>query len=190
MKSDQTPTPDVRRIDVTANRGAEKWSFYEQIGRLLWGLTFPLFRLSPRPMWAWRRSLLRIFGARVAHGAHVYPTVRIVIPWNIDLGDYCAVGDRVILYALGPIKIGPRVTVSQGAHLCAGTHDISRPDRPLLKVPISIEADAWIAADAFVGPGVTIGERAIVGARAVVMKDVDPDQIVAGNPARTIRNLA
>jgi putative colanic acid biosynthesis acetyltransferase WcaF len=57
---------------------------------------------------------------------------------------------------------------------------------PLVKAPIRICADAWICADAFVGPGVTVGDRAIAGARAVVVKDVPPDTIVAGNPARVI----
>jgi putative colanic acid biosynthesis acetyltransferase WcaF len=115
--------------------------------------------------------------------------VRISIPWNLDVGAQSAVGDRAILYALGTITIGPRATVSQGAHLCAGTHDLSQPDRPLIKPPIMIGADAWVAADAFVGPGVTVGEGAVVGARAVVVNNVEPGHIVAGNPARTIAKL-
>lgn len=174
-------------IDVAANRTARKWSRREQAGRVLWALAWPLFRLSPRPFWGWRRMILRVFGAKVSPNVHVFPTVRITIPWNVDLGQDCAVGDRAILYALGPITIGARATVSQGAHLCAGTHDITVPSRPLVKLPILIGPDAWIAADAFVGPGVTVGAGAVAGARAVVMKDVEPDHIVAGNPAKTIR---
>jgi putative colanic acid biosynthesis acetyltransferase WcaF len=105
----------------------------------------------------------------------------------LDLKDQCAIGDRATLYALGPITIGPRATISQGAHLCAGTHDISRPDRPLLKPPITIGADAWIAADAFIGPNVIVEAGAIVGARAVVMKDVPGNTTVVGNPARQVK---
>lgn len=175
-----------RSIDVEANRRARKWSRREQLGRLLWGLVLPFFRFSPRPFWGWRRLILRIFGARVGKFVHIYPSVHISIPWNLTLEDSSAVGDRAILYALGPIHIGARATVSQGAHLCAGTHDIKDPARPLLKPPITICQDAWICADAFVGPGVAIGQGAIVGARAVVMKDVPDDAIVVGNPARTI----
>jgi len=173
-------------IDVAANRTALKWTRREQLGRLLWALAFPLFRLSPRPCWAWRRLLLRAYGARIGTDVHIFPTVRITIPWNLEIGDAAAVGDHAILYALGPISIGPRATISQYAHLCAGTHDIARADRPLLKLPIAIGADAWICADAFVGPNVRIGENTIVGARAVVMKDVGSSIIVAGNPARKI----
>lgn len=173
-------------VDVNANRSALKWSRWEQIGRVLWRLAAALFRLSPRPFWGWRRMLLRVFGAKVAPNVHVFPTVRITIPWNLDLGAQCAVGDRAILYALGPITIGPRATVSQGAHLCAGTHDWRDPKMPLMKSPIEIGADAWVCADAFIGPDVTIGDDAIVGARAVVTKTVAPGAIVAGNPARVI----
>jgi acetyltransferase-like isoleucine patch superfamily enzyme len=56
-----------------------------------------------------------------------------------------------------------------------------------LKLPIVIKDQAWVCADAFVGPGVIVGEGAIVGARAVVMKNVEPWNIVAGNPAKMIK---
>ncbi|WP_372922129.1 acetyltransferase [Roseovarius sp.] len=181
--------PAGPRIDARANRKALKWSRREQLMRVLWGLAMPLFRLSPRIFWGWRRMLLRAFGARIGTEVHVYPTARITMPWNLEIGEMAAVGNHAILYALGPIRIGPRATVSQYAHLCAGTHDINRADRPLLKPPIVIGADAWVATEAFVGPGVSIGPHAIVGARAVVTKDIAPAHVVAGNPARTIRIL-
>lgn len=174
------------RIDIKGNRAATKWSRREQMGRILWALVWPLFRLSPRPFWACRRSLLRLFGARVGTGAHLYPTVDITIPWNLEIGDHAAVGDRAILYALGPITIGTNATVSQRAHLCAGTHDFRSPSMSLVKSPISVGDDAWICAEAFVGPGVDIGAGAVVGARAVVMRNVPPGFVVAGNPAQKI----
>ena len=174
-------------LDVNANRGARKYGMRVQVARVLWGLATPAFRLSPRPLWGWRRVLLRAFGARIGAEVHVYPTARITMPWNIEIGELAAVGEHAIVYALGPIRIEPRATISQNAHLCAGSHDITSPDRPLLTPPIAVEADAWIAADAFIGPGVIIGHRAIVGARAVVMRDVLAGHVVAGNPAKTIR---
>ena len=108
------------------------------------------------------------------------------MPWNLTLGTECAVGDRAILYALGRIEIGTRATISQGAHLCAGTHDHRRADRPLLTPPIHIGPDSWVAAEAFIGSGVTVGQGAIVGARAVVMKSVPGGRTVVGNPARAL----
>ncbi|MEO1638559.1 MAG: putative colanic acid biosynthesis acetyltransferase [Pseudomonadota bacterium] len=126
--------------------------------------------------------LLRAFGARVGAEAHFYPTVRISIPWHLDIGPGAAVGDRAILYALGTITIGARATISQQAHLCAGTHDWHDPTRPLVRAPIRVGEDAWVCADAFVGPGVTIGEGAILGARAVAMVDLGAGHIGQGNP--------
>lgn len=172
--------------DVVYNRKALKWSRKEQAARVLWALVRPAFALVPRPLWSVRRALLRAFGARIGAHVHVYPSVRITMPWNVTLADRCAIGDRAILYALGPISVGERTTISQGAHLCAGSHDWRDPAMPLLKLPITIESDAWVCADAFVGPGVQVGKSAIVGARAVVMKDVENEAIVAGNPARLI----
>jgi putative colanic acid biosynthesis acetyltransferase WcaF len=176
-------------VDVRSNRREQKWTRSQQIGRMLWTLVHPVFRFSPRPMWGIRRVILRMFGAQVSRGAHVYPTVKIAIPWNIRLGQDCAVGDCAILYSLGVISIGDRCTISQGAHLCAGTHDIADPARLLLKPPISVGNDAWVCADAFIGPGVNIGNGAIVGARAVVMRDVQASVIMVGNPAQQIRSI-
>jgi putative colanic acid biosynthesis acetyltransferase WcaF len=117
----------------------------------------------------------------------VYPTTTIYFPWNLEAGDEAAIGERALIYNLGRVTLGARVTVSHGAHICAGTHDHTKPDFPLLRPPIIIGPEAWICADAFVGPGVTIGEGAIVGARAVAVKDVRPWSIVIGNPAREIK---
>jgi putative colanic acid biosynthesis acetyltransferase WcaF len=58
---------------------------------------------------------------------------------------------------------------------------------PLLRPPIVIEDDVWLAADSFVGPNVTIGEGAVLGARSVAMKNLDPWTIYSGNPAVIIR---
>ena len=171
-------------LNVEKNRRARKYSSAELTRRVLWTLAQPLFRFSPRPCFGWRRFLLRCFGAKVGHSVHVYPTATIYFPWNLEAGDETAIGERALIYNLGRVTLGARVTVSHGAHVCAGTHDHTKPDFPLLRPPIIIGPEAWICADAFVGPGVTIGEGAIVGARAVAMKDVRPWTIVIGNPAR------
>jgi putative colanic acid biosynthesis acetyltransferase WcaF len=177
---------DEQHLDVAANRRAQKWKRNELAARVLWALVHPLFAWSPRVLWGWRRALLRLFGARIGREVHIYPSARIAIPWNLTIGDYSAIGDRAIVYALGEITLAERVTVSQGAHLCAGTHDYRDPTMPLLKPPIFIDRDAWICAEAFIGPGVRIGSRAIVGARCVVMGNVEPGAIMIGNPARLL----
>jgi putative colanic acid biosynthesis acetyltransferase WcaF len=175
-------------LDLEANRRSRKYSRGQQVGRVLWALCRPLFRLSPRVLFGWRAWLLRVLGARIGRHVHIYNTVEVFLPSNLAVGDWSAIGDRALLYNLGPINIGTKVTISQRAHLCAGTHDYTRADMPLLKPPITVQDQAWICADAFVGPGVTVGEGAVVGARAVVVKDVPPWVVVAGNPARTLKS--
>lgn len=174
-------------IDVASNRQTRKYSPRTQMARVLWALCLPLFALSPRPLWGWRRFLLRMFGAEVGREVHVYPTARVLMPWNLVIGDHSSIGDRAYLYNIGKLTIGKQATVSYRAHICGGTHDYTLQSFALVKTPITIGDGAWVCTDAFVGPGVDVGARAIVGARAVTMKDVPAGAIVGGNPAKLIR---
>lgn len=131
--------------------------------------------------------MLRLFGAQVGRNAHVYASARVYLPWNLTLGDEASIGEWAVIYNLGPVSIGARATISHRAHLCAGTHDYRNPSLPLLRLPITIGPQAWVCADAFVGPNVRVGDGAVVGAGAVVVRDVEPWQIVAGNPARLVK---
>lgn len=173
-------------MDIEANRSARKWSRKELAGRVMWAAIRPLFSLSPRPLWRWRRFLLRCFGAKVGQNVHVHPSVTVFIPWNLEIGDWSSIGFDALIYNLGAVKIGQNATISQRAHLCAGTHDHNDPAMPLIKSNISIGDNCWICADAFVGPDVTIETGGIAAARAVVVKDVPAHQIVGGNPAHAI----
>jgi putative colanic acid biosynthesis acetyltransferase WcaF len=171
-------------LEIERNRRAQKYSSGEMLRRVLWILAHPFFRFSPRPCFGWRRFLLRCFGAKIGRNAHVYASATIYFPWNLEAGDESAIGEHAYVYNLGRVTIGDRATISYRAHLCAGTHDHTKPDFPLVRAKIDIGAEAWICADAFVGPGVTVGKGAIVGAGAVAMKNVRPWMIVIGNPAR------
>lgn len=175
-------------VDPNTARLMSPWTLKQKIARALWMIVrFTMFRPSFHNWYGWRRFLLKLFGARVGARVRIRPTASIEIPWNVDIGDEAIVGDYAILYSLGKITIGKRVVISQYAHVCAGTHDYRYREFPLLKPPITINDDAWIAADAFVAPGVTIGEGAILGARASAFNDLPPWQIAVGNPARPIK---
>lgn len=164
------------------------FSLKNRLARVVWGIVqATVFRFSPKPMHGWRSVLLRLFGATVGKGVHVYPGVKIWAPWNLDLGDECGIGSGVILYSQGKITIGKRVVISQGAQLCSGTHDYTHPGFPLITMPIVIGDNAWIAADAFVHPGVTIGEGSVVGARSVVTKNMPAWMVCAGHPCKPIK---
>lgn len=173
-------------LDVQSNRAARNYSDRETAARVFWMVGQWLVRLSPRPCFGWRRLVLRCFGARIGEHVNLYPSTRVYLPWNLSVGDWSALGEDVLIYNLGKVSIGNKVTISHRAHLCAGTHDYTRPDFPLLKPPIEIADQAWICAEAFLQAGVVIGEGAVVGARAVVTGNVEPWQVVAGNPARAI----
>lgn len=159
----------------------------EKIGRILWSIVqATLFRFSPRRSDSWRSTLLRLFGAKIGRVKLLRSTVRIEIPWNIEIGDGAQVGDRVYLYSLGRISIGEFTVISQFSHICAGTHDFERTDFPLLRTPIRIGSRCWIAAETFVGPGVTIGDGVVVGARGSVVKDLPAWTVCVGSPAKPI----
>ncbi|HLF97416.1 MAG TPA: putative colanic acid biosynthesis acetyltransferase [Methylococcaceae bacterium] len=102
--------------------------------------------------------------------------------------EHSCLADNVDCYCVAPIAIGAHATVSQYSYLCSASHDYTLPDLPLTSAPIVIGNGAWVAADVFVGPGVTIGEGAVVGARSSVFRNVEPWTVVAGNPARKIRD--
>lgn len=106
------------------------------------------------------------------------------------MGDHSCLGPHSDCYCVAPISIGDHTTVSQYAHLCAGSHDIEQTNMPLLTAPIDIGAQAWICAGAFIGPGVSVGEGSVVAARAVVFRDVDSWTVVRGNPASFVKNRA
>ena len=156
--------------------------------RVLWMLSRPLLRLIPRFFYELRNTILRAFGARIGKAVRIYPNVDIFFPWNLEIGDEVTVGPGVQLYSLGKIIIGDGTMISYGAHFCAGTHDYTKTNLPLLKPEIRLGQGIWVCADAFIGPGVEIGDFSIVGARAVVLKSFPEFSILGGNPAKRIKD--
>jgi putative colanic acid biosynthesis acetyltransferase WcaF len=168
------------------------FSLSNRIARLLWNIVGGLFfRYSPRPLHRWRSFVLALFGAKVGKGVHVYPRVKVWAPWNLELGDECGIADDVILYSQGKITVGSRAVVSQGAHLCAGTHDYNKEGFPLITKPITVGKNAWIATEVFIHPGIDIGEGCVIGARSVVTKDMPQWMVCSGHPCVPLkeRNL-
>lgn len=174
-------------VDLTQSR--TKWSKTILIKRVLWGVVWTLFfRMSPRLFFdGWRCFLLRSFGAKIGNGVKIANTVKILYPWELEIGDGSWVGWNVDLYNYGKITIGKMAVVSQYSYLCTGSHDYTDKLFPLVWEPITVEDQAWVAADVFVGPGVTIGERAIVASRSVVTKDMPAGMICGGHPCKPLK---
>ena len=159
-----------------------------RLGRAVWNVCWLLlYRPSPRPCHAWRGLILRAFGATLGRDCHLYAGVRIWAPWNLRCGDGVGVADGVILYNQAPITLGNRSVVSQGAHLCTGTHDYTSPGFELFAKPIVVGDSAWLAAECFIHPGITIGDGAVIGARSVVTHDMPEWTVCAGHPCKPLK---
>lgn len=178
---------------MTTNRiGQEPYKNHlgvrHQLIRLLWNMVWPLctFFLPRSSGAAWKRLLLRAFGAHVHPTSVVYSSARIYYPANLTMDAYTCLDSRVNCYNVAPVCLKEHATVSQGAFLCTASHNIHSAAHELVTAPITIESNAWVAAEAFVGMGVVIHEGAVVGARSVVTHDVAPWTIVAGNPVKEL----
>lgn len=186
--TDPSTAMSILNADQRADAGAPSFTLGNRLYRSVWSLCWWLLAAwTPPPLHAWRRMLLRAFGAKLAGTSKVYGSARIWSPANLEMGEHACIGPRVTAYSMARIVLGEHALASQGAHLCAGTHDIEDPSFQLRARPIVIGAHAWIAAEAFVGPGVTVGEGAVLGARGCSFRDLAAWTVYAGNPARPIK---
>ena len=166
-----------------------------------------------RPRW-YVRMLAPLYQHR-RRGSKIYWSVRMDTPpyRNFRLGrksvieSYCcinnAVGDVTIgdqtrigihCTVIGPVSIGNNVNLAQGITVTALNHnfeDVTRriDEQGISTKPVVIGDDVWIGANAVILPGVTIGRHVVVAAGAVVTKDVPSFSLVAGVPAKVIKEL-
>jgi acetyltransferase-like isoleucine patch superfamily enzyme len=131
----------------------------------------------------------------VMHGAilHVY-NFRDLPRSGIKIGRDSLIGEYNVIRGQGGVEIGDRVYTSPFTQVIAVNHVVEDPDRPFVDQGITaegivIEDDVWLGAGAIVTDGVRVGRGAVVAAGAVVTKDVPPHTIVAGVPARPIREI-
>lgn len=134
------------------------------------------------------RELLGNLGA----GVHIKP------PLYVDYGTYITVGARtfanygLVALDVARITIGQDVQIGPNVQLLTPTHpmkaDLRRAKYEAGK-PIVISDNVWLGGGAIVLPGVTIGENSVIGAGAVVTRDVPPNVLAVGNPARILRSI-
>lgn len=135
-----------------------------------------------------KRSILRLFGARVGNGVVIKPRVNIHFPWKLVIGDFAWLGEEVFILNFEPVNIGAHCCISQRAFLCAGNHDYRRPEMPYRNQPIIIEDGVWVGAQVFVAPGVKIGREAVITAGSVVTISQPGERICGGNPCAPRKN--
>nr|WP_263314561.1 DapH/DapD/GlmU-related protein [Mammaliicoccus sp. Marseille-Q6498] len=129
-------------------------------------------------------------------GQHIDQSVTVNLPFYTDFGRHIQFGKHVFLNSnvmltdLGGITLEDHVLIGPRANLLSVNHPTDPSNRRSIFVkPIVIKRNAWIGGAATILPGVTVGENAIVGANAVVTKDVPANTIVAGNPAKSVKNI-
>jgi acetyltransferase-like isoleucine patch superfamily enzyme len=150
----------------------------------------------PRYRWcnAIKSGFLRCFGAKVGRRVVFYPGVWIITSrkFVFELGNDVVLAKDVIIAADGGVSIGERTLVGHRTQIISGNHAIPPIGHRILdysddRKSIRIENDVWIGANCLVLPGVTIGEGAIVAGGSVVTKDVKPNTVVAGVPAKIVK---
>jgi putative colanic acid biosynthesis acetyltransferase WcaF len=142
-----------------------------------------LYRISPRPMHAWRAMLLRLFGAKMGPGCHFYPSGKVWAPWNLTCEDCCTLADGAEIYNPSPFYLESHCVISQYAYICGATHDYNHPDFPMISYPMRLGAYSWICARASVSPGVKVGAGAVLGLGSVANRDLEPWTVYSGAPA-------
>jgi len=111
---------------------------------------------------------------------------------DVVIGDHTRIGLHNTI--IGPVKIGSHVNLAQGITVTALNHNFDDTNKRIDEQGVStnavtIEDDVWVGANAVILPGVTIGNHCVVAAGAVVTKDVPPHSLVAGVPAKVIKQL-
>lgn len=127
-------------------------------------------------------------------GSPIDPSTTLFPPFYINLGRFTSLGKNVFInhacsfLDIGGITIEDDVLIGPRVNITSESHPLDPSDRTALVLkPVHIKRNAWIGAGATILPGVTVGENAVVAAGAVVSRDVAPNTVVAGVPAKVVR---
>ncbi len=130
----------------------------------------------------------KLFGANLGEGAMVQPPLKGVCFDMVKIGKGVMIMPDCLMMARGGVIIDDGAMIAANVQLISNNHDLY--DRMILTCkPVHIGKNAWIGAGATILPGVTVGDNAVVAAGAVVTKDVAPNTIVGGNPAKFIKEI-
>lgn len=139
-----------------------------------------------------RRDFLRTFVAKLDEGAIINSPFYMEFANHLEMGVNSFINYDCIMLNNAMVKLGDNVLVGPKVSFYTAVHPIDAKQREQWLVyakPITVEDNVWIGGSATILGGVTIGKNAIVGAGAVVTKDVEPNTIVVGNPARVLRKI-
>ena len=139
-----------------------------------------------------RQAMLQQLLGHIGQNAIIEPPFHCVYGRNIYIGDYVFLNFLCTILDCNEVRIGHHVMLGPSVQIYTAAHLLeAEPRNRGLEVakPIVIEDNVWIGGAAVLLPGVTIGRNAVVGAGAIVSRDVPANTVVAGNPARVIREI-
>lgn len=139
------------------------------------------------PSWTLRRFWMRCLKMKIGEGTFIMKRNYIMTPQQLAIGNYSHINRGCLLDARGGITIGNNVSISHNVSIMTGSHDYNSKTFRGRFLPIKIEDYVWIGNNAIIQQNVKIGCGAVVCAGAVVTKDVEPFSVVAGVPARKIK---
>ncbi|MDP5122073.1 MAG: WcaF family extracellular polysaccharide biosynthesis acetyltransferase [Spirosomaceae bacterium] len=151
---------------------------------LLWYVLSRIFIDTSLPFpYGLKRSVLRLFGAKIGQRVVFKQRVLIKYPWYLEVGDETWIGENVWIDNLAPVTIGANCCLSQGSMLLTGNHNFNKSTFDLILKPIIIEDGGWIGARSTVCPGVIVGSHAVLSVGSVATKNLEPNVVYQGNPA-------
>jgi len=138
-----------------------------------------------------RALFSELIGKKVDDGFLLIPPFFTAGGDEIRVGRNVFVNQNCTFYDLGGLDIGDDVLIGPNVSLITAGHPVEPSQRRAVTIgkPIVIKRNVWIAAGATIIGGVTVGENSVVAAGSVVTKDVPPNTLVGGNPARVIRSI-
>jgi maltose O-acetyltransferase len=139
-----------------------------------------------------RQTILQQLLGRIGQNSIIEPPFYCSYGWNIHIGDHVYLNVMCTILDTNKVDIGDHVMIGPAVQIYASAHLLQAEARIQgweVAKPIVIEDNVWLGGGAILLPGVSIGRNAVVGAGAVVSRSVPANTVVAGNPARVIREI-
>lgn len=174
----------------------------DDLQRIGWRAGFCLFAeeiFSPILQWLpfligspFRWCFVKLFAKRAGHQIFIAQGVSIRHCYNLTIGDYVGINQDTIIHCRGGVTIGSHVFMGQRVIINTGDHEFEDRDhlireQPVTYKPVSIGNDVFLGMGAMILPGVKIADGCVVAAGAVVTRDTEPYSVVAGVPAKKIK---
>jgi len=139
------------------------------------------------PSWKIRRFVMRLLKLNIGKGSFIMKRNYIITPQQLSIGDYSHINRGCVIDARGSVSIGHNVSISHNVNIMSGGHDYNSSNFRGRFLPIRIDDYVWIGNNVTILQNTHIGKGAVICAGAVITKDVAPYSVMAGIPAKKIK---